>query len=489
MSELREMRGMRFRNLADGDPLDVLVVGGGMTGAPLYHELCARGYRVALIDKGDFSSGTSQASGMLIWGGLLYLKNLDFRTVLQLCKARKELLGMFPNEISVVDLHYLAARARLSPALVWLVLQLYWLLGGCALRRPAALAGEHASFVYQEAMLQQSDSRFVIDWIRAFDSEHCLPLNYCRLLAAEFDPREGLWRAVLRDETGGTEHEVKARALVNGAGIWTDGLNALLGLDSPFKHVFSKGVYVAFPRGEGRSVARVYPMGDQDDVLTHVPWGPAMMWGPTETGVRDLERALAPDRDDLRFLLSHARQLLPEKAGAEDVVSIRCGVRALVVGRNYSKDVYPLELSRRHRVVVQRESRAVSLYGGKITSSVLVARQAAGLLGLWVSPRHGRRVPSLEISEMVWHPGLRHEFVTAAWARDREFCLSLEDYLRRRTTIAQWTPRMGLGRDGSGRDGLLQLAESFAAGSEAAAEMVDAYEHTVRTTFDPLLNI
>jgi glycine/D-amino acid oxidase-like deaminating enzyme len=61
-------RDLRFRNLAGNDPLDVLIVGGGMTGAPLYHELCGRGYRVALIDKGDFSSGTSQASGMLVWG-------------------------------------------------------------------------------------------------------------------------------------------------------------------------------------------------------------------------------------------------------------------------------------------------------------------------------------------------------------------------------------------------------------------------------------
>jgi hypothetical protein len=139
--------------------------------------------------------------------------------------------------------------------------------------------------------------------------------------------------------------------------------------------------------------------------------------------------------------------------------------------------------------VVHRQKRALSLYGGKITSSMLVARQAAGLLGSWISPRHGRRVPSLELPEMSCHPGLRHEFVTAKWARDHEFCLTLEDYLRRRTTIAQWTPRMGLERDGSGREGLLGIAETFAAGPEAAAAMVDAYEHKVRTAFDPLLSI
>lgn len=487
MKSTHRARELRLQNLSDGDPLDVLIVGGGITGAPLYHELCGRGYRVALIDKGDFSSGTSQASGMLVWGGLLYLKSLDFPTVLTLCKARRELLEMFPDEISVVNLQYLAARARLSPPLVWLVLQLYWLLGGCALRRPAALAGGEGSFVYQEAMLRQSDSRFVIDWIRAFDSEHCLPINYCRLAAAEFDRQQALWRVVLHDQAGGAEHQIKARTIINAAGVWTDALNRTLGVESPVKHVFSKGVYLAFPRDERQNDARVYPLGEQDDVLTEVPWGPVMMWGPTETAIHDLESGLVPDRDDLAFLLSHANRLLPKKVGAEDVVSIRCGVRALVVNRNFSRDVYPLELSRRHRVVVHKQQRAISLYGGKLTSCVAVARQAVGLLGAWVTARHGRIAPLVTAPEMIRHPALEHPFVTAEWAREREFCLTLEDYLRRRTTIAQWTPRMGLGRDGDGRESLLPTATVFAHNPAQACGMVDAYAQQVRNTYDPLL--
>ena len=93
-----DARNARFRNLTDGGPLDALIVGGGITGAPLYHTLCGRGYRVALIDKGDFASGTSQASGMLIWGGLLYLKNLEFATVVKLCRARSEWLERFSRD-------------------------------------------------------------------------------------------------------------------------------------------------------------------------------------------------------------------------------------------------------------------------------------------------------------------------------------------------------------------------------------------------------
>ena len=137
MKNIHHARDRRFRNLSDGEPMDALVVGGGMTGAPVYHQLCARGYQVALIDKGDFSSGTSQASGMLVWGGLLYLKNLDVFTVIQLCKSRRDLLKGFPAEIAVLNLRYLASAAgRRKPATVLLGLYCYWLLGGCALRRP-----------------------------------------------------------------------------------------------------------------------------------------------------------------------------------------------------------------------------------------------------------------------------------------------------------------------------------------------------------------
>ena len=463
-----------------------------MSGAPLYHELCARGYRTALIDKGDFSSGTSQASGMLVWGGLLYLKNLDLLTVLKLCKARKRLLRGFPNEISVLNLRYLASSAsRRSPATILLGLYAYWLLGGCALRRPtfgkSALPQEYLALGYQEGMLRESDSRFVIDRIRAFDSEHCIPVNHCRLVGAYFDPEQRCWTATLRDELTGEEHSTRAKVIINGAGVWTDEVNRLIGVESPYKHVFSKGVYVTFPKNAQQTDAHVYPMQSEDDVLTHVPWGPVTMWGPTETAVHDLESGFAPNREDIRFLLTSANQSLPQKVGPEDVISLRCGIRPLAVPRNYSRNVYPLDLSRRHRVVLNKGSQTISLYGGKLTSSLMVANHISNLLGKWMPARLPRPVACSDSPEMLHHPELGHNFVTAEWARDHEFCVTLADYLRRRTTIAQWTPRMGLGKDGAGRESLRKLAAVFTPGPVEAEAMVNAYEQQVRSIYDPLL--
>lgn len=487
-------RERRFENLSSGDPLDVLIVGGGITGAPLYRELCGQGYRTGLVDKGDFASGTSQASGMLIWGGLLYLQNLDLFTVIKLCKARKELMTAFPEKISILDLRYLAsATGGPKPVTVLLGLYAYWLLGGFALRRPTAgkttPGGQTWALGYQEGMLRESDSRFVIDLIRPFDSEHCIPLNYCCLTGVEFDPAQRVWTVALRDEMTGTEHWAKARVIVNGAGVWTDPVNRSLDLDSPYKHVFSKGVYVAFPRQAEQTEAHIYPMRGVDDVLTHVPWGPVTMWGPTETAVQDLESGLSPNRDDIRFLLTNANHSLPRTVGPEDVVSVRCGVRPLVVPRDYSLHAYPLTLSRRHRMVLDNGRRAIALYGGKFTSSLGVAAHVAKQIGQWLPPRFTAPVERCEPPEMANHPTLQHGFVTAEWARDHEFCMTLEDYLRRRTPIAQWIPRMGLGRDGSERGTLKKLAEAFTSSPVEADAMVYTYEQHVRSMYDPLLEV
>jgi glycerol-3-phosphate dehydrogenase len=378
----------RYLNLTEGGVLDVLVIGGGITGAPIYCKLADQGHRAALIDMGDFASGTSQASGMLVWGGLLYLKNLDFSTVLKLCKARGELLRNFPEDLSVLDLHYLfRPSARRSPAMVSALLHLYWLMGGCSLKRPSRMRNPDA-ICYQEAMLRESDSRFVLDRIRGADSDHAIPINHCKLIAADHDFQRRQWHLQVKDQLSGKEYAIQAKAVINAAGVWTDEVNAILGIHSPCKHVFSKGVYLTFPNTRHQTTAEVFPMHGEDDVLTHVPWGPVMMWGPTETHLHRIEDGLAPTREDIMFLMDQAERSLPQPPGFEDVVSIRCGIRPLVVPASYHKNVYPLDLSRRHQSVIHHDKRSISLYGGKLTSSLHVADQVAAMIRDWLPASH-----------------------------------------------------------------------------------------------------
>jgi len=225
-------RSIRYQRLQGAGTLDTLVVGGGISGAPVYQKLRRAGYRVGLVDGGDFASGTSQASGMLVWGGLLYLTKFDFATLRKLCKARGDLMRDFPGDVAALDLDCrVGAGANHSQAFAWLALRLYWLMGGCKLRRTRMVQTPQA-VRYQEAMLRESDSRFVIDRIRGLDSEHGIALNHCRLVWAEFDVGRRMWNVRLRDEIDGSEWETRARTVVNAAGVWADGVNHTLGVAS-----------------------------------------------------------------------------------------------------------------------------------------------------------------------------------------------------------------------------------------------------------------
>ncbi len=484
-----EARAVRFGNLRDAGPLDVLITGAGISGAAIYQELARSGYRVGIVDRGDFASGTSQASGMLIWGGLLYLRNLDFATVVALCRSRQRLLEKNPEDASVVDLHFSTGHLGVfGKAFMWSALQLYWGLGGCHLAKPRFCDGEAGpSLVYQEGMLRESDSRFVLGRIAGGTSEDCVSVNHCELVSASRDAAAACWRVGLKDRITGDEHAIRAKVLVNAAGVWADDVDRIAGLVSPCKHVFSKGVYLMFPRN-GERAARVHPMVGRQDVLTHVPWGPVMMWGPTETPIRDLKEGFAPSRDDVGFLLAQARSSLRGRVGMEDVVSMRSGVRPLAVPRNFEKEVYPLDLSRKHRVVVHAGQHAVSVFGGKFTSGSAAAGQVASAVGRWVQPRHAATEwVGREVGIPRNEGGCGDGFVTPEHARDSEFCATLEDYLRRRTQIAQWTPRMGLGRAGENRSQLLEMAAAFADDEAGAIKMTDEYEETVRRIHDSVL--
>jgi glycerol-3-phosphate dehydrogenase len=495
------MRTEHFSNLGQDQPFDVIVIGGGVTGAPIYHELCRQGYRTAIIDKGDFASGTSQASGMMIWGGLLYLKQMDIFTVRKLCKARDQLLEAYPDAITNKLFRLLLPKQnRQSSWSMMMGLYLYWLLGDIERRFPknqphfseqALVQRERikTSLFFEEAFLRHSDTRYVLDWITPFDSENHVPLNYCKLVNGCFDTIQKVWRLELQDQRTNREYSVTSKAIINATGIWTDKLNEKLGIESNYRHRLSKGVYLNLPRDPTHEDALIFNMEQHDDVLTYVPWGPVAMWGPTETLSVNLAQGLKPEQEDIRFLLSTANKNLSRTIGPEDIISLRCGVRPLAIEKGFSKDVYPLELSRKYVVDQAPNHHAWSVYGGKLTSSVLLARDITKQIKELILPHlPADTQKSLPRRDEAIFPGLANPQVSATWAKEHEFCLNLEDYLRRRSNIAQWIPRMGLGRSSENVEALRTLAAVFCNGDHKAADaMLADYCNTVRHSYDELL--
>jgi glycerol-3-phosphate dehydrogenase len=368
-------------------PFDVLVVGGGINGAVSAAALAARGARVALLERGDFASATSQESSCLIWGGIKYLESFELGLVRKLCRARNQLLRAYPS--SVREVRFYAAHARgfrrgrlTLAAGTWL----YWALGGFFTRPPRLLSrarmereepcvdleGVDGGFEYSDAYLPDGDARFVWGFVRGALDEGCAAANYVEVLDAR---RSGdTWVATARDRVRGRTLEVRARVLVNACGPYADALNARNGIHTAHHHVLSKGIHLLVPRvAPGPRVLTFF--ADDGRLFFAIPQGSATCIGTTDTPVDDPDVEVTPD--DRRFVLENINKRLrlgsPLTEG--DVIAERCGVRPLAVEEGGARARDWMQLSRRHAIDTDAERAHVTIFGGKLTDCLNVGER------------------------------------------------------------------------------------------------------------------
>lgn len=494
-------RQQQWERVQEETDFDVAILGGGVNGACLYDTLCRHRYKVLLIERGDFASGSSQSSGMMVWGGLLYLKNFDFSTVFQLSHDRDRMIAqkagwMKPTMMRLIS----SAKDRRAAWWLYSGLWFYWLMGLGRRHRPYIEAAfpemamlrpgvVQKSLCYEEAFLNESDARFVFRWIAAQRAPGQITLNYCNAQGS-YAAKEKRWYLELTDALSGSTHKIRAVMVVNCAGVWTDRVNAEFGIDSPFRHVLSKGVYLGLPRSGEHHSSLFFELNDQDDVITHVPWGPIALWGPTETPVQSIEEGFSTTREDIDFLLEQYALRYREPIGIGDVVSVRCGIRPLVVDKSYTLDCYPLDLSRRQEIVQHHDKPWISCYGGKLTGCMHMAEMALQRIKRSVAPtgEAGNGVPDGEMHvRQTRFPCIDQPVVSPAWSVEHEQCCTLEDYLRRRTNIAQWTACGGLGKNDAYARTLRDIALEIAGGeAQRAARLFDDYRKKMMNSLSPL---
>lgn len=486
-----------------GQTFDVVVLGGGINGACLYDALCRQGYRVLLVDKGDFASGTSQSSGMMVWGGLLYLRNLDLASVFQLSSDRDRIIDAKAGWMAPMTMRYLPAT-RLGRKKWWVQsgLWLYWLMGMGRRRIPRSESSfselqlikpgqANGSLTYEEAFLDQSDARFVYRWIAPDRVESQVALNYCTV-KGDYAPSDRRWHLTLHDDISGAKFAIQSTMIVNCAGIWTDRVNEEFGIDSPFRHALSKGVYLGLPRDACHETPLFHDLGEHDDVITHVPWGPISLWGPTETAVQSIEEGARASNADIDYLLEHHARRYGRSFTRAEIISVRCGIRPLVIDARYRGDRYPLDLSRRQEVVRHAKLPWISCYGGKITGCNRMAEKVLKVMKRSVVPTGVRRTdpePGEQSPRTMRFPGLSQPVISPAWCAAHELVCTLDDYLRRRTNIAQWVQRGGFGMADENAPILKGIALDIAMGDTVLAQQLfDDYRSKVENERAPLAN-
>jgi len=376
---------------------DVVVVGGGITGAGCALDAASRGLRTALVERDDFASGTSSKSSKLVHGGLRYLQQGDVRLVYEALAERQRLRRNAPHLVKALPflLPVFTGKGgviskKLSRALgsaMWM----YDLTGGARigkLHKRISPDEAHAhmptlkrdrlasSYLYYDA--EADDARLTLTVARTAAVDFGAVVVNRASVAGISEPGTGnagssgsmpplrtvTVQATRADGTVATI-EVRTASVVNAAGVWADEVRTLDEGTNPDSIRPAKGIHITVPWAKVRNdIAAVIPVpGDKRSVFV-VPWGDFTFIGTTDTdydGPIDDPQCTA---DDVDYLLGAINGAVVEPLGREDVVGTWAGLRPLVKQSDSGRTA---DLSRRHSVV-HSASGVVTVTGGKLTT-------------------------------------------------------------------------------------------------------------------------
>ncbi len=379
------------------DFFDVLVVGGGISGSAIAACLSAQPLKIALAEKNDFGSGTSQESSNLIWGGIKYLENFELGLVRKLCKSRNKLLKYFSNQVKEIRFLFLHEKKSKHPFWkVYLGAWFYWLWGNFftsppkrySLQKKFSIPINHQKITnlleYSDAYLPENDSRFVFNFIKQADKKGASVANYLELKKTRYHltaPNSSgpFWEVTLFDKVSKKKVTLKTRFIVNAGGIKVDEINQTNKITTNYQHLFSKGVHVIVKKLFLEEKVIAFFSSD-NRLFFAIPMGDKTCLGTTDNR---LEKPLAKvTTEDKQFILDNINSLFKLKTPLtlKDVIATRCGIRPLVIKAQKKSATSSTQdwfsLSRKH-LVEEHEKNYFSIFGGKLTDVINIAEEVS----------------------------------------------------------------------------------------------------------------
>jgi glycerol-3-phosphate dehydrogenase len=379
-------RTTALRRLTDTH-FDVLIIGGGITGAGCALDAASRGLRTALVERDDFASGTSSKSSKLVHGGLRYLQQGDVRLVYQALRERQRLRKNAPHLVKVLPflLPVFAGKGGVVPKklarALGTIMWGYDLTGGVRIGkmhkrisveqtlahvptlRPDRLA---PSYLYYDA--QADDARLTLAVARTAALDHGAAVaNGVGVIDVIKDSRGRACgvRAEVHEGALTREIEIHADAVVNAGGVWADDVRALDEAQHPGSIRPAKGIHITVPWSKVQNdIAAVIPVPKDKRSVFVVPWGDFTYIGTTDTdydGPIDDPQCTA---EDIAYLLKALNASVTTGVTEDDVTGTWAGLRPLV---RDAGSVRTADLSRRHRVI-RSDSGVVTITGGKLTT-------------------------------------------------------------------------------------------------------------------------
>lgn len=376
---------------------DVLIIGGGITGAGLALDAAARGLKTALVEKRDFAAGTSSRSTKLIHGGLRYLEQFDVALVREALLERSVLARIAPHQTEafpfVIPIYADRRRNYDHPLMMRAGLFLYDLLAGRQnfakhrrLSREEALnlapqldpKGLKGAFLYYDALT--NDSRLVIEIIKAAHQHGAAIANYSNVEHYLRDAEGKITGARVVDELSGERIELRARVTINATGVWMEEMirldgNTVEGLKKKLRP--AKGIHLTIAANRLRvDAAWLIPSLTGHRFYFVVPWEGRVNIGTTDTdysGGKDFPQA---EPDEIAEILNAINSYFPEaNLDPSDVISAWAGLRPLISDAN-AKDT--TKVSRKEEMIETADG-LISIGGGKLTTYRAMAEHGIDL--------------------------------------------------------------------------------------------------------------
>lgn len=361
------------------ESFDILVIGGGITGAGIARHAARCGYKVALVEKGDFASGTSGKSSKLVHGGLRYLATWDLGLVFRACQQRRALLNLAPH--LVWPLPFVLPIYQDSPRSLGQIRTAMWLYDALAAfrntqthqmwRAPQALARE--PLLNPQGLIGAAcyydcgtdDARLTLATLLDAHRAGATITNYTEVTGL-LQTRDRIVGTQVRDREGGAEVEVKAHVVVSAVGAWTDALLGLTG-KSPQRWLHpTKGVHIVVPRQRAPTHAAITFHSPRDGrFMFLIPWKNRTLIGTTDTEYEGDPDRVHATSEDVAYILEAAQRAFPAAHLSEgDVLSTYASLRPLV-----------RQNSRQYRLREVMPGLVV-IAGGKLTTHRAMAQKA-----------------------------------------------------------------------------------------------------------------
>jgi glycerol-3-phosphate dehydrogenase len=371
-------------------PLDVLVIGGGVVGCGAALDAAARGLSVGLVEMHDLAAGTSSRSSRLAHGGLRYLEQREFSLVHEALTERGLLLDrLAPHLVRPVPFLFPVEKSWQRPY-VASGIHLYDMLSrvgayGGSMPRPKSLNRQEAKALapdldtdgiagavrFHDAQID--DARHTIAVARTAAARGALIVTRTRVVSLLRDG-ERVIGARVRDELEGRDYDIYARVIIGAAGVWTDDLIHLADAAAPGRVKQSKGVHLVVPADAIRSTTAIIARTPVS-VLFLLPWGRFWLVGTTDTPWDDADGDMADPQAtqaDIEYLLDQANRWLARPLTRSDVVATYSGLRPLLAAEDAGSGDATTTLSREH-AVIRPAPGLVVIAGGKYTTYRVMA--------------------------------------------------------------------------------------------------------------------